>query len=73
MIDGVTDKAAIAGLQGDRSGRRLPPELALLLFDESSLSLSLRRSNGVLVFFCERQNCETFESLQGFKVIALPQ
>ena len=47
MIDGVTDKAAIAGVQGDRSGRRLPPELALLLFDESSLSLSLRRSNGV--------------------------
>ena len=69
MIDGVTDKAAIAGLQGDRSGRRLPPELALLLFDESSR----RRSNGVLMFFCERQNCETFESLQGIKVIALPQ
>ena len=51
MIDGVTDKAAIAGVQGDRSGPRLPPELALLLFDESSLSLSLRRSNGVLMFF----------------------
>ena len=51
MIDGVTDKAAIAGVQGDRSGRWLPPELALLLFDESSLSLSPRRSNGVLMFF----------------------